>query len=106
MFKKHVRASKYDSAVEKAELLDVNPHYAFVKLPSGMETTVSLREVAPCGKTTTSTPATSPDSQLLQMMLLVLLLLAHPMSYLIQLSFKKMRGLYQFPLMQLKHLKL
>ena len=59
--KKHVRASKYDSAVEKAELLDVNPHYAFVKLPSGMETTVSLREVAPCGKTTTSTPTISPD---------------------------------------------
>ena len=59
--KKHVRANKYEPAVEKVELLDVNPQYAFVKLPSGVETTVSLREVAPCGKPTTTLTPDAPS---------------------------------------------
>ena len=45
--KNHVRSSKYDPPVIPATLLHVNPHYAHVKLPSGVETTVSLQEVAP-----------------------------------------------------------
>ena len=30
------------------EVLDVNPQYAHVKLPSGNESTVSIRDLAPC----------------------------------------------------------
>ena len=40
--KKHVRNSKYDPVVEEVELLEANPEYAFVRLKSGCETTVSL----------------------------------------------------------------
>ena len=47
--KRHVRQSKYDPSVEEVELLDANPQYAHVKLPSGRETTVSLRHLAPRG---------------------------------------------------------
>ena len=46
--RKHVRNSKYDPIVEEAELIHANPQYAFVKLKTGHETTVSLRDVAPC----------------------------------------------------------
>ena len=49
--RKHVRNSKYEPIVERAELLHVNPQYAFVKLSNGHETTVSLRDVAPCDRT-------------------------------------------------------
>ena len=48
--RKHVRNSKYDPLVERAELLQVNPQYAFVRLESGHQTTVSLRDVAPCDR--------------------------------------------------------
>ena len=44
----HTRSSKHEPIVEEAELLDVNPQYAHVKLRSGHETTVSLRDIAPC----------------------------------------------------------
>ena len=47
--RKHVRKSKYDPIVETAELIEANPEYAFIRLPSGHETTVSLRDLAPCG---------------------------------------------------------
>ena len=46
--RKHVQKSKYDPIVEKAELLHANPQYAYVRLEGGHETTVSLRDVAPC----------------------------------------------------------
>ena len=45
--KKHVRQSKYDSLVEEAELIEANPEYAYVRLKSGNETTVSIRDLAP-----------------------------------------------------------
>ena len=44
----HTRNSKHDPVVVEAELLQANPQYAFIKLDSGFETTVSLRDVAPC----------------------------------------------------------
>ena len=47
--KKNVRNSKYDPIVERVELLQANPQYAFVKLPNGKECSVSLRDLAPCG---------------------------------------------------------
>ena len=46
--KKHVRQSKYDPLVEEAELIEANPEYAYVRLKSGTETTVSVRDLAPC----------------------------------------------------------
>ena len=47
--RKHVRNSKYDPIVEEAELIEANPEYAFIRLNTGHETTVSLRDLAPCG---------------------------------------------------------
>ena len=49
------RSSKHDPIVEEAELIEANPQYAFVKLKSGHETTVSLRDVAPCTRQTAVT---------------------------------------------------
>ena len=51
----HTRNSKHDPVVVEAELLHANPQYAFVKLDSGHETTVSLRDVAPCKRLDSST---------------------------------------------------
>ena len=44
--KKHVR-NKDESLVEEAELIECNPTYAHVRLSSGRETTVSVRDIAP-----------------------------------------------------------
>ena len=43
----HTRNSKFDPPVQEATLLHATPQYAHVLLPSGIETTVSLREIAP-----------------------------------------------------------
>ena len=45
-----------DPLVDQVELLTANPNYAIVKLPSGRETTVSLKDLAPC-------PPESPPMQ-------------------------------------------
>ena len=50
LLKQHVRASKYDPIVEEVDLIDANPNYAHVKLKSGVEKTVSLRDLAPAGE--------------------------------------------------------
>jgi hypothetical protein len=44
--KSHTRRSKNDPLVTQATILHVNPQYAHIRLPSGVETTVSLRDVA------------------------------------------------------------
>ena len=49
LLKKHVRQSKFDSLVDEVDLLDANAQYAHVRLPSGRETTVSIRDLAPPG---------------------------------------------------------
>ena len=41
------RTSKYDPLVQKVELIEANPQYAFIKYPDGRESTVSLRDLAP-----------------------------------------------------------
>ena len=46
--KRHIRKSKYDPVVDKVNLVHATPNYAEVQLPSGRETTVSLRDIAPC----------------------------------------------------------
>ena len=66
-----VRQSKFDPLVEEVEVLDVNPQYAHVKLPSGCESTVSIRDLAPCDnagcaeerETTEPNPSGVPTSQ-------------------------------------------
>ena len=45
--RRHALRSKYEPHVEKVDLLEANPEYAFVRFSSGRETTVSLRDVAP-----------------------------------------------------------
>ena len=45
--RKHVRQSKYDPLVEEVEVLHANPQYVHVRLPSGVESTVSIRDLAP-----------------------------------------------------------
>ena len=47
LLKKHVRSSKYDSICEEVELIDITPTYAKVRMDSGREVTVSLRDLAP-----------------------------------------------------------
>jgi hypothetical protein len=44
--KNHTRNSKNDPPVSPATLLHANPQYAHVLLPSGVETTVSIRDLA------------------------------------------------------------
>ena len=44
--KNHTRRSKYDPPVSSATLLHANPQYAHVRLPSGVETTFSIRDLA------------------------------------------------------------
>jgi len=44
--KRHVR-NKDEPLVDKAELLEINPSYAHVRLKDGRETTVSLRDLSP-----------------------------------------------------------
>ena len=44
----HARQSKYDPLVEEAELIEANPEYAFVRFNNCCESTVSLRDLAPC----------------------------------------------------------
>ena len=51
LVKKHVRNSKYDDLVDEAELIEANPQYAHIRLTSGRETTVSLRDLAPLSPT-------------------------------------------------------
>jgi hypothetical protein len=47
--KKHVRSSKYDPLVEEVELIEAEPQYAHIKFPSGRESTVSIKDLAPIG---------------------------------------------------------
>ena len=43
----HTKSSKNDPPVTSATLLEINPQYAHVRLPSGIETTVNVRNIAP-----------------------------------------------------------
>ena len=58
--KNHTRKSKYDPPVSPAMLLHANPEYAHVRLASGKETTVNLRELAPFPEVESEAPEASP----------------------------------------------
>ena len=62
LLKRHVRESKYDPLVDEVELLDANPEYAHVRFPSGRETTVSLRHLAPRGDVDLRVPGLTTGS--------------------------------------------
>ncbi|XP_046407451.1 uncharacterized protein LOC124172088 [Ischnura elegans] len=49
LMKNHLRHSKYDPIVQEVELIEANPDYAYVKLPNGQESSVSIRHLAPRG---------------------------------------------------------
>lgn len=53
--RKKVRESKFDPLVEEVEIVHVNPEYAHVRLPSGIESTVSARDLAPMEQPTPNT---------------------------------------------------
>ena len=48
--KRHVCTSKMELLVDEAEFIGANSHYAHVRYPDGRETTVSTRNLAPCGE--------------------------------------------------------
>ena len=58
LLKRYVRPTKADPLVDEVELLQANPHYAFVRYPNGGETTVSTKHLAP-------KPISAPQDQLL-----------------------------------------
>ena len=59
--KHHVKSSKYEPSVTEVDLLQANPQYATVKLTDGRESTVSLQDLAPVGKPSTSTDEGDDD---------------------------------------------
>ena len=58
--RKRARQSKYEPQVEEVEVLHANPQYAHVRLPSGIESTVSIRDLAPCQGATVSGSGVPP----------------------------------------------
>ena len=52
---------KYDPLVEDAELLNANPTYATVRLQSGREVDVNLRDIAPLPDTDVTQGTSIPD---------------------------------------------
>ena len=47
LIKNFNRQSKFDPLVEEVELVEANPEYAHIRYPSGRESTISLRHLAP-----------------------------------------------------------
>ena len=45
-----MRHSTFDLLVEEVEVLHANPQYAHGRLPSGVESTVSVRDLAPTSR--------------------------------------------------------
>ena len=63
LLKRHLRSSKNEPLVDEVELVHATPNYARVRLPSGRETTVSMRDVAPCGSRLDADPLLSDLSE-------------------------------------------
>ena len=49
LYKRQVRHSKHDPLVDEVDLLESNPQYAHIRFPSGRESTVSTKHLAPTG---------------------------------------------------------
>ena len=50
LLKRQVRNSKHAPMVDEVELIEANPHYAFIRTEDGKETTVSTKHLAPYGE--------------------------------------------------------
>jgi len=50
ILKCHVRTSKMEPLVDEVEFLRENPNYAHICYPDGQTTTVSTKDLAPCGE--------------------------------------------------------
>ena len=48
LLRNFVRSGKHDNLVNEVELIDVNPVFANIRYPDGRESSVSLRDLAPC----------------------------------------------------------
>ena len=62
--KRQVKGSKYEEDVEEVDLLQINPQYAHIRTQNGMETTVSLRHLAPTGINVDDGPGTNENAVL------------------------------------------
>ena len=60
--RRHVRTRKNDPLVDEVELIHANPSYAFIRHPDGRESSVSLRDLAPCPSGKTGTDTIEPSS--------------------------------------------
>lgn len=47
LLRRHVQ-NKGDPLVDRVDLIEANPHYAYVRFDSGRESTVSVKDLAPC----------------------------------------------------------
>ena len=63
LLRRHNRRSKYDPIVDEVELLQATPTYARVRLPTGHEQTVSLRDLAPLPASNTDEPQPNLNEQ-------------------------------------------
>ena len=77
--KRDARASENEPFVDKVDLVNAAPSYALVRFPSGRETTVSLRDVAPTAPESAVTPEGLPS---------LLLTLTNPCSFLLTVVMK------------------
>ena len=62
LLRRFVRTSKHDPLVDEVELTDVNPTYARVRYPDGRESSVALRDLAPCPSPFIQSPPLEPQS--------------------------------------------
>ncbi|TPP65371.1 hypothetical protein FGIG_07366 [Fasciola gigantica] len=60
LLKRMDRSSKYDTMVEKVDLISYNPHYALVKLPHGSTKNVPIHALALRGDTSVPSTSESP----------------------------------------------
>ena len=54
--RRHATPSEYDPVIEEADLVHATPSYARVRFPTGRESTVSLRDIAPARQAITFSP--------------------------------------------------
>ena len=62
LLRRFVRRSKYDPLVDEVELIEANPSYAYIRYPDGRESSVSVRDLAPCGEVDSSESASGEPS--------------------------------------------
>ena len=62
LLRRQPRSSKHEPLVDQVELVDVNPIYANVRHLDGRESTVSVRDLAPCPKSRLENVIQSSDS--------------------------------------------